>query len=438
MGARGGGTVLHELLPATACFASVLALAEVYLPLKLLAVAISLVWLRSAVSPALASLALRLRRPPPRDTGGACRFQLLDDDTALLVLVHLDAPDLELVACCSTRLRRLSRDEGIWRTQFLRRYATTFHALPVELSCAPRQPPFKTLLLHVSRLRRAPQWWTPDDGKAGEAPAPRAPQPASRASRHSGPGAPRPPRAPRGRRSLAPPSVHAGDQLGSSSFDEDTFRRAAAVEAHSGGGTGRWRAYYYLYGHVWRRIAVAGHSKPDDCWLVVDSRVLDVTHFLDRHPGERGALLLFAGLDATEAFHATQHSYADPYFPSLLVPHLDVPPEGMPAAFRGALQLPLRSSRSVRARRTSSMEVRELLAGQPAPVAEPPADMAVPTPARRSVWALLGATVCGLLASFTEVFGGRFALVAWADDPRNRHLSYHDFLDMRPRPAANL
>lgn len=30
---------------------------------------------------------------------------------------------------------------------------------------------------------------------------------------------------------------------------------------------------------------VAEHSKPDDCWLVIDGKVYDVTPFLDNHPG---------------------------------------------------------------------------------------------------------------------------------------------------------
>lgn len=30
---------------------------------------------------------------------------------------------------------------------------------------------------------------------------------------------------------------------------------------------------------------VSNHNTPDDCWIVVDNQVWDVTNFLDEHPG---------------------------------------------------------------------------------------------------------------------------------------------------------
>lgn len=30
---------------------------------------------------------------------------------------------------------------------------------------------------------------------------------------------------------------------------------------------------------------VAEHKTPEDCWIVVDNQVWDVTDFLDKHPG---------------------------------------------------------------------------------------------------------------------------------------------------------
>jgi len=47
---------------------------------------------------------------------------------------------------------------------------------------------------------------------------------------------------------------------------------------------------------------VAKHNKDDDCWVVVQGKVLDVTKFLDDHPGGRKAIMLYAGKDATEEF----------------------------------------------------------------------------------------------------------------------------------------
>lgn len=48
---------------------------------------------------------------------------------------------------------------------------------------------------------------------------------------------------------------------------------------------------------------VAKHNKKDDCWVIVDGQVLDVTSFLSEHPGGEKAILLYAGKDATEEFN---------------------------------------------------------------------------------------------------------------------------------------
>jgi flavocytochrome c len=48
---------------------------------------------------------------------------------------------------------------------------------------------------------------------------------------------------------------------------------------------------------------VAKHSTEDDCWVVVNGQVLDVTKFLPDHPGGKRAVLLFAGKDATSEFN---------------------------------------------------------------------------------------------------------------------------------------
>ncbi|KAF7795504.1 hypothetical protein EIP86_006666 [Pleurotus ostreatoroseus] len=48
---------------------------------------------------------------------------------------------------------------------------------------------------------------------------------------------------------------------------------------------------------------VAKHNKKDDCWVIVNGQVLDVTDFLSDHPGGAKAILLYAGRDATEEFN---------------------------------------------------------------------------------------------------------------------------------------
>ncbi|KAF8909852.1 Flavocytochrome c [Mucidula mucida] len=48
---------------------------------------------------------------------------------------------------------------------------------------------------------------------------------------------------------------------------------------------------------------VAKHKTKDDCWVIVDGQVLDVTTFLPDHPGGEKAILLYGGRDATEEFN---------------------------------------------------------------------------------------------------------------------------------------
>merc|ERR1719490_673056 len=47
---------------------------------------------------------------------------------------------------------------------------------------------------------------------------------------------------------------------------------------------------------------VAKHTTKEDCWVVLNNRVLNVTSFLSQHPGGELAILTFAGKDATAEF----------------------------------------------------------------------------------------------------------------------------------------
>ncbi|MQL90814.1 hypothetical protein Taro_023418, partial [Colocasia esculenta] len=54
---------------------------------------------------------------------------------------------------------------------------------------------------------------------------------------------------------------------------------------------------------------VALHSSKEDCWLVIDSKVYDVTQFLEDHPGGEEVLVhASADGDATESFEDVGHS----------------------------------------------------------------------------------------------------------------------------------
>jgi len=48
---------------------------------------------------------------------------------------------------------------------------------------------------------------------------------------------------------------------------------------------------------------VSKHNKDTDVWVVVNGQVLDVTSFLNDHPGGKDSIMLFAGKDASEEFN---------------------------------------------------------------------------------------------------------------------------------------
>ncbi|KAF5739462.1 Cytochrome B5 n3 ATCB5-D CB5-D [Tripterygium wilfordii] len=55
---------------------------------------------------------------------------------------------------------------------------------------------------------------------------------------------------------------------------------------------------------------VAQHKSKKDCWLIIHGRVLNVTKFLEEHPGGEEVLLESAGKDATKEFKDIGHSKA--------------------------------------------------------------------------------------------------------------------------------
>jgi len=71
---------------------------------------------------------------------------------------------------------------------------------------------------------------------------------------------------------------------------------------------------------IWTLSDVAKHNKPDDCWVVVNGKVLDATKFLKDHPGGAKAILLYAGKDATEEFNMLhEDSVIDRYAPYTVI-----------------------------------------------------------------------------------------------------------------------
>jgi len=53
---------------------------------------------------------------------------------------------------------------------------------------------------------------------------------------------------------------------------------------------------------------VAQHKSKESIWIVLHNKVLDVTRFLELHPGGDEVLLEQAGTDATATFESIGHS----------------------------------------------------------------------------------------------------------------------------------
>ncbi|ERN09073.1 hypothetical protein AMTRI_Chr06g197440 [Amborella trichopoda] len=61
-------------------------------------------------------------------------------------------------------------------------------------------------------------------------------------------------------------------------------------------------------GKVFTLQDVSNHNTPQDCWLVINGKVYNVTEFLEDHPGGDEVLLSATGKDATDDFEDVGHS----------------------------------------------------------------------------------------------------------------------------------
>ncbi|EEF50728.1 cytochrome B5 isoform 1, putative [Ricinus communis] len=53
---------------------------------------------------------------------------------------------------------------------------------------------------------------------------------------------------------------------------------------------------------------VAQHNTKEDCWIVIDGKVYDVSSYLDEHPGGDDVVIAATAKDATDDFEDAGHS----------------------------------------------------------------------------------------------------------------------------------
>lgn len=71
---------------------------------------------------------------------------------------------------------------------------------------------------------------------------------------------------------------------------------------------------------VYTMEEVAKHTTDNDCWIVVNGDVLDATSFLGDHPGGKGAIMLYAGKDATAEFNMLHDAgVVEKYAPEIII-----------------------------------------------------------------------------------------------------------------------
>ena len=59
---------------------------------------------------------------------------------------------------------------------------------------------------------------------------------------------------------------------------------------------------------------IAKHGSENDCWLLIDGKVYDVTEFIGRHPGG-DAVLEGCGIDSTELYETRPMGSGTPHSP---------------------------------------------------------------------------------------------------------------------------
>eukprot|EP00574_Skeletonema_japonicum_P014570 CAMPEP_0201737470 /NCGR_PEP_ID=MMETSP0593-20130828/42458_1 /ASSEMBLY_ACC=CAM_ASM_000672 /TAXON_ID=267983 /ORGANISM="Skeletonema japonicum, Strain CCMP2506" /LENGTH=613 /DNA_ID=CAMNT_0048231451 /DNA_START=64 /DNA_END=1905 /DNA_ORIENTATION=+ len=68
------------------------------------------------------------------------------------------------------------------------------------------------------------------------------------------------------------------------------------------------KEFYFLFSEVWLNYTIAGCNTTDKCLIGLHGHVVDISNFVEDHPGSTETLLLQAGRDATVFFESMGHS----------------------------------------------------------------------------------------------------------------------------------
>jgi len=55
--------------------------------------------------------------------------------------------------------------------------------------------------------------------------------------------------------------------------------------------------------HRYTLATVARHARADDCWMVIDGQVYDLTAYIPQHPTAPSIVTTWCGQEATQAYH---------------------------------------------------------------------------------------------------------------------------------------